>query len=132
MPTASVLTINDGAATPVAHSFTPRGFVGPDLTTLIDLDHNTPAACPSFSLSLSPSTSNRRTNRVKISFAYPKTAVSVVDGAERLVYTARFNADVVIPDDMAVADRWDFAAFIKNAFADPLINDYIKELDPIW
>jgi hypothetical protein len=132
MPSASVLTINDGAATPVAHSFTPRGFVGPAFTTLVDLDNDIPAARPVLSLSMSPASSKRNTNRVKISFDYPKTATSLVDGTERLVYTARFNADVVIPNDMASADRADFAAFIKNALADSVVEGYIKELDPIW
>jgi hypothetical protein len=81
---------------------------------------------------MSPASSKRSTNRVKISFDYPKTAVSTVDGSERTVYTARFNADVVIPNEMASADRDDFAAFIKNALADSVVNGYIKELDPIW
>lgn len=132
MPQASVLTINDGAATPVAHSFTPRGFVGPQFTTFVDLDNDTPAGRPILSVAMDPASSKRNTNRIKITFAYPKLATSAIDGSERVVYTARFSADCIVPNDMNTEDREHFAAFIKNALANSVVNGYISDLDPVW
>ena len=129
MPTASAISINDGQATPVAHTFEPNQ-VNNGSATFVDRDATTSAGQKQLILGFSPSSAKRSTTRVSIRFNYP--VEQVVDGVTRVAYTARFNGDVVIPDIMTQAERDNLGAFIMNALANSVVNGMVSDLDPVY
>jgi hypothetical protein len=131
MPSAQQITLYDGQATPVAHVFNPRGQVGPSLTTLVNDESTTSAGSMKFALGFSGPSNERKTNRVRITFSMPHEATDA-DGVTRVAYTGRFNADVIIPEEMTSAERADLAAFCSNAVAHTITQGYVADLDPMY
>lgn len=129
MPSATTISLNDGQATPVSHDFDPVS-ITPGNSLLVNRDASTSAGQMQLIVGLSPANSNRRTNRVTIRFNMP--VEHTVDSVVKVAHTARFSADVVIPDEMNQASRDDLAAFIKNALSDTVVNAIISDLDPLY
>lgn len=130
MPSAATIALFDGASTPVSHNFEPLS-VSPERTLLVNRESITSAGQMQLILALDPAKSTRKTNRVNIRFNYPVEATDA-DGVTRVAYTARFNGDVVIPEEMTQAQRDDVAAFIKNALANAVVNGIVSDLDPLY
>lgn len=129
MPSASTISLNDGQATPVSHDFTPNQ-ISPNSSTFVDKDSTTSAGQKKLILTFSPASVSRQTTRVGVRFAMP--IEQTVDGVTSVAYTARFNGDVVIPDQMTQAQRDDLAAFISNALAHTVVSGSISDLDPVY
>jgi hypothetical protein len=129
MPTASAISIDDGAATPVAHTFVPVS-ITPKNSVFKDKDSVTSAGQKELVLGFSPSSASRGTTRATLRFNMP--VEQVVDGVTVVAYTARFQSDIVIPETMTQAQRDDFGAFIKNAFSDAVVQGMIQDLDPVY
>jgi hypothetical protein len=129
MPSASSITLADGQATPVNHTFDPLS-VTPSQSLLVDKSSVTSGGMNQLIVGLDPSKSSRRTNRVSIRFNMP--IEQTVSGVTEVAYTARFSADVILPDQMTQAERDDMGAFIKNALSDSVVNAIITDLDPLY
>lgn len=127
MPDAANILLNDSV--PAAHTFEPVSIL-PERSLLVDRDSTTSAGQKTLQAGLSIARSNRPTNRVNIRLSMPTE--TTVDSVTTVAYTARFNADVVLPEQMTATERADFAAFIKNAFADSVIAGYIEDLAPMY
>lgn len=123
------LTINNGAATPVAKTFSPER-VSPDLSTFVERTAGVAAGFTRLSLGFSPASSKRATNRVDVKLDFP--VLSVVNGVSTVAYTARFNGSFVVPDVMTAAERADFAAFVANSLDNTQIRAVVKDLDPLY
>jgi hypothetical protein len=130
MPSASTISLDDGQSTPVSHDFAPRVQVGPENILLINDEADTSAGQMKLQLGFSAASSKRPTNRVKVSFTYP--VEQTVDGVVRVAYTARFNGEVVLPEEMTQAQRDDMAAFIGNALSHATVAGYVSDLDPMF
>lgn len=129
MPSATNLSIYDGQSTPVAHDFAPLA-VSPENTTWVNRDSDTSAGNLQVIARFSPAKTGRPSNRINLRFNMP--VEHTVDGVVKVAYTARLNADVVLPEEMTQAQRDDMAAYIKNMLADTVINGYISDLDPAY
>jgi hypothetical protein len=129
MPNASAISIDDGQATPVSHTFTPS-VVTPSSSTFVDRDSATSAGSKRIHLGFSPQSAKRETDRlsVRIDVPYEQT----VDGVTSVAYTARFSGDIVLPSQMTQAQRDDMAAFIQNAFGHSVIVGMVTDLDPVY
>jgi hypothetical protein len=129
MPTASAIVLNDGQATPVAHTFQPNQ-ITPQLAVFTNRDSVTSAGQMTLELGFSPASSKRSTERLSVRFNLPIEAT--VDGVTAVAYTARFLSDIIIPDSMTASQRADLAAFISNAVSDAIVQGMVTDLDPVY
>lgn len=130
MPSAQNIVLNDGQATPVAHTFVPLS-VGTDQATLVCRDTgNTAAGAYRLQLGLDPARTSRPTNRVRYNFHMP--IEQSVDGVDVVTHTARFFGELVVPEAMTLADRKNLAAFVQNALANSIVKGYVEDLEPMW
>lgn len=123
------LSINDGAATPVAKSFAPER-VAPELSTFTERTAASSAGFLRLGVSYSAASAKRQTNRVDISFDYP--VLQSVNGVNSVAYTARFKGSFVIPDVMTAAERANLQAFVANAMSNAAVKAVVKDLDPMY
>jgi len=123
------LTINNGAATPVAKSFAPER-VAPELSSFTERSAAVSAGFPRLSIGYSPANAKRATNRVDFNLDFP--VLSTVNGVSTVAYVGRFKGYFVIPDVMTAAERADMAAYVANALDVTAIRGVIKDLDPLY
>lgn len=123
------LTINNGAATPVAKSFAPER-VAPDLTTFTERSSATSAGFTRLSVRYSPASARRLTNKVGVDLDFP--VLQTVNGVSTTAYVARFRGEFTLPDQMTAAERADVVAFVANALDVTSIRAVIKDLDPLY
>ena len=123
------LTINNGAATPVAKTFSPER-VAPELSTFTERTATSSAGYTRLSIRYSPASSKRATNRVDVDLDFP--VLSTVNGVSQVAYVGRFKGYFVIPDVMTAAERADLAAFVANALDNTQVRAVIKDLDPMY
>lgn len=129
MPSATQISVND--ATPTAHLFDPVGKTPSGAVLYFNnTDASTSATAEGVTLSMSRASGTRTTNRIKISLAIPYA--QTVDGAVEVRSTARMNVDVILPDDMTVAEREDFAALASNLLDATDVKNHIEDLVPVW
>lgn len=123
------LTINNGAATPVAKSFAPER-VAPDMSIFTE---RTPAVSAGFTrltVGYSAASSKRPTSRIDVSLDFP--VLSTVNGVSTVAYVGRFKGYFVVPDQMAAAERADLHAYVANALSHAQIKAVVKDLDPLY
>lgn len=123
------LAINNGAATPVAKSFSPER-VTPELTTFTERTATSSAGFVRLGVGFSPASSKRSTNRVDIALDLP--VLQTVNGVSSVAYIGRFKGYFVIPDVMTNAERADLAAFVANSLDNVAVRAVIKDLDPLY
>lgn len=123
------LSINNGAATPVAKSFAPER-VAPDLSVFTERTALASAGFIRLSTGLSPASSKRNTNRVTIKLDLP--VLQTVNGVSTVAYVGRFDGVFVIPDVMTAAERADLHAFVANGLNNSLVKAVVKDLDPMY
>lgn len=123
------LSINNGAATPVAKSFAPEQ-VAPGLSTFTERSATSSSGFIRLGVGLSTAKANRPTNRVDIALDLP--ILQSVNGVNSTAYTGRFKGTFVLPDQMTAAERADLAAFVANALDNAQIRAVIKDLDPLY
>lgn len=63
-------------------------------------------------------------------FRMPSSYTDTVTGLTRVGSAAEFNWSSSIPDDFPEALKADYAAFVKNAIAQAIINEQIKDGTP--
>lgn len=123
------LSINNGAATPVAKSFAPEQ-VSPQLSTFTERSAVASAGYARLGVALSPASGRRATNRVNVDLDLP--ILASVNGVSTVAYVGRFKGYFVIPDVMTGAERADLHAYVANALDNPLVKAVIKDLDPMY
>lgn len=124
------ITLNDGAATPVARTFALEQ-VSNGLATFIEKTAGVSAGFIRMSISWSPASGSRPTNRSRVAFSYP--VLSTVNGISTVAYTLRYqNGDFIIPDVATALERAHLHAFVANAMASAQVKALVKDLDPIY
>lgn len=131
MPQVSAaITLNNGAATPVAVSFTPERISSTE-ATFVDRSAGYSNGYRRITFTYSPPNGKRATTRVGVSFSFPE--ISVVNGVATVIHTARYqNGDFIIPDTMSVASRADLRAFVANGMDQALAIAMVRDLDTAW
>lgn len=123
------LTINDGAASPAAKTFSPER-VAPELSTFTERSASASAGYVRLGVAFSPASSKRATNRVDISLDLP--VLQTVNGVSSVAYVGRFKGYFVVPDVMTSAERANLVAFVANALDNAQVRAVIKDLDPLY
>jgi hypothetical protein len=123
------LTVNNGAATPVAVNFAPER-IAPELSTFVDRSSGVSALYARMSVKFSPAGGNRPTNRVDFDIDYPVGAT--VNGVTTVASVGRVRSYAVIPDTWSAADRANLVAFFANALDNASVRGVFKDLDPLY
>lgn len=126
---ASGLTINDGATTPVAVSYTPEK-VGSDLTILVDRRLTSRDQQPSVTLEFNRPQNGRKTYKVIKKVAYP--IVRDVNGVNTVIDIARTESTFVLPPTMSEQERKHIRALAANAEDETNIKKFVESLEPFW
>lgn len=123
------LSINNGAAAPVAKAFAPER-VTPELSTFTERSAASSAGFVRLGVGFSPASSKRNTNRVDITLDLP--VLQTVNGVSTVAYVGRFKGYFVVPDVMTATERADLAAFVANALDNAQVRAVVKDLDPMY
>jgi hypothetical protein len=123
------LTINNGAATPVAKSFAPER-VAPEASVFTERSAAASAGFTKLAIRFSAASSKRATNRIDVDLDYP--VLATVNGVNSVAYVGRFRGYFVAPDVMTAAERADLHAFVANALNHATIKAVVKDLDPMY
>lgn len=129
MQITAPLTINNGAATPVAKTFSPER-VAPEQSVFVERTSGVSAGFLRLGIEYSAASGARSTNRMNIRFDFP--VLQTVNGISTVAYTGRFQGSFVIPDQMTAAERADLAAYVANALDATAIRAIVKDLDPMF
>jgi hypothetical protein len=137
MPAIAAVTINDGAATPVAHVFSPVNIVG-DVAKLSDRSGGIALGYPAITQSMRSPGNGLRTYKVTQRVLYPileVTSPSTATGiqpAPTLAYNLMCNVEWVLPERSTLQQRKDLKAFVKNYLAHSNTTVAIEDFDALY
>jgi len=123
MTAIAALTLNDGAATPVAHTFSPVNIDQAGVARWADRSGGIALGYPVVSFSLRQPTKGSRNYRLTAKVVYPvleQTSASTATGiqpAPTKAYDLAFNGEFILPERSTQQQRKDLLAFVKNYFA---------------
>jgi len=141
MPAQSSITISDGAATPVAHVFTPDGALaqpnGKVVAEWVDRSPGVKAGYWKITEQFSPSNPNGiEKQRFVIDRATLETlsnnTSTGVNPAPQKAYSTLGVIEVWYHDRSSEAERADIAALVKNFTATTFFTDKVKKAERSW
>lgn len=148
MPALATIIINDGKATPVAHTFSPSGPDKNGANYLYDRVGGVAIGFPELSISLkeppltrgpgASSDAKTRNYRALVKIAMPvleSTSAATGTGiapAPTVAYSLIANLEFLLPERCTLADRKDIIAFAKNALAHATVNTVLQDLENLF
>jgi hypothetical protein len=137
MPAIAAVVINDGAATPVAHTFSPVSIVG-DVAKLADRSGGIALGYPVITQSVRSPGNGLRTYKVVQRVLYPILEVtspstsSGIQPAPTLAYNLMCNIEWVLPERSTLAERKNLKAFVKNYLAHSNTTVVVEDFDTLY
>jgi hypothetical protein len=132
------IVINDGKATPVAHTFAPVTIDQAGVAKWADRSGGISVGFPTISYSLkSPNQASKSYKLVaKVSLPVleqtsPSTA-SGIQPAPTVAYSLLANIELVLPERSTLADRKDLFAFVKNALANAIFTNGVENYETVY
>lgn len=129
MPAIASLSINDGQASPVAHTFAPVSTTGAK-AKWADRSPTIPAGFRLISHEIIEPTGNRTTYKVVFGFMFPK--VATVDGVDTVVRYDSGQLILNIHPDSTTQDRKDDLAYVTNFASNSTVKTSVENLEPFY
>lgn len=131
MPAIGNITINDGQATPVSHTF---GVVTTDgkIASYADRSGGIPAEFPLIKISSTVPTGTQRYFRVEMSISMPKSAVDPQTGKSYIARQTQSRHVFTLPETGVLQERKDILAYSKNLLALALTTSMVQDLEAVW
>lgn len=131
MPQAQNLDINNGAATPVAKTFTLlTPAAGDGSSALWALREGTISKVnPTIEVSTRANAQNNA-RKCMVTLKVPSSYTQAATGLTAVGSSAVFNGSVTIPDDYPEVLKDDFVAFITNALNSALLKSCLRDALP--
>lgn len=129
MPTVSTLSINNGAATPVAKTFS-RSQESDGRTSFYERTSLTPMGFVKILFNVIQPKSDQGTTRIDIDIYYPVTAV--VDAKTVKLYHLASTQRHYIPGVALQADIDDLLAFNGNLLLNPSVKDAFRKREGMF
>ena len=129
MPAIATLTINDGQAAPVAHTFSPQTTSG-SRAVWADRSPSIPAGYRTISHELAEPNGSRTVHKVTLGFMCP--TVAAVDGSDTVV---RYNSGQVILNvnpNSTLQERKDLLAYVANSLGNATVKTSVENLEPFY
>lgn len=133
MANQATITLNDGAATPVAHSFTPVNVNADGVAKYSDKSLGIAIGYPIVTLQAKESTKQFRSSRVIGKVVLPvleQVAGSSNTGftpAPVVAYPLYFNFDFTLPDRCTIQNRKDILAYAKNLLTNAIVSSLVVD-----
>lgn len=137
MPQNSPITVNDGAATPVAHVFNPKGPIGPkgeqvfrDTLGTVLIDHGQVA----FSFFKRPDGNQVNTDKVTVKVMQPLVVTQLVNGVSTdvVAYQDLCSIDFAVSKTSNKVRRKDLVAYASNLINHAFTKSMIIDNEGIW
>ncbi len=129
MPAIAALSINDGQATPVAHTFNPVTTDG-SKGQWADRSPSIPAGFRTISSEVLPPSGSRTVNKVTHGFMIP--VVATVNSVDTVV---RYNSAQVILNvhpESTLQERKDLNAYVANFMVNASVKTSVENLEPFY
>lgn len=123
------VTINDGAATPVAVSYSPE-LLSSSNTVLVDRREASRDMQPALTLQFDRPTPTRKTFKIKRTVSYP--IKQTINGVEVVTDIARANVEYVIPQSATQQVRKHLRALVANTEDIAIFKAAVEDLDPLY
>lgn len=148
MPALAALTINDGLATPVAHTFGPYRIDEKQVVTWFDRISGVGIGFNRLTFSIrapnggisagSSSDAKTRVYKAVLTIDVPKlesTSAATGTGiapAPTVAYVHAVRLEFLLPERGALADRKDLIAYVKNALSNASVNTALETLENFY
>lgn len=144
MPALASITIDDGQATPVAHTFSPSGPDKNGVNYLYDRSGGIAIGFPNIALDLREPVAGAKTSdssrvyRAKIKVVMPVLEVTSastgtgIQPAPTKAYEAAFVGEFILPERSTLQNRKDILAYAKNLLADSVVTSLVRDLESIY
>lgn len=135
MSQVSNIVINDGASTPVAHTFAPSR-VAVDLVTYQDRSAGIVAGFNILTIGTRFADKKNGAQKVTVRMALPTLAVTApttstgIQPVPVAAYECFASVEFVLPSASTVQNRKDLLALVKNLLATSVISDSVQDLNP--
>jgi len=135
MSQVSSIVINDGATTPVAHTFAPSR-VAVDLVTYQDRSAGVVAGFNILTIGTRFADKRNSAQKVTVRLALPTLAVTApttttgIQPVPVAAYECFASVEFVLPSACSLQNRKDLLALVKNLLATTVISDAVQDLNP--
>lgn len=129
MPAIAALTVNDGLASPTAHTFAPVSTTG-QKAKWADRSPSIPAGFRTISHEINEPSGNRTVNKVSMGFMCP--TVATVGSVDTVV---RYNSAQVILNlhpESTLQERKDLLAYVANSLGLAVVKTSVELLEPFY
>lgn len=138
MSAIASMTLADGQATPVNHTFAPVGIDQASVAKWADRSGGIALGFPVVSFSLRSPSKGTRSFRLTAKVVTPVLEVTSpststgIQPAPTLAYNLIANVDIVLPERSTVAQRKDLVAFLKNYLATATIQNAVESFEQVY
>lgn len=129
MPAIAALTINDGQATPVAHTFSPVTTDG-STAKWADRAPSIPAGFRTISYEVAGPNGSRTTNKLQAGFMIP--VVATVNGVDTVVRYSSGQITLNIHPEATLQERKDLLAYMTNFVANATVKTSVENVEPFY
>lgn len=129
MPAIAALTINDGLASPVAHTFAPATTDG-STAKWADRSPTIPAGFRTISYEVSLPSGNRTTNKLQMGLYNP--TVATVNSVDQVVRYSSAQVTLSIHPDATLQERKDLLAYLVNFFTQASVKTSVENIEPFY
>lgn len=124
------ITINDGAASPVAITFTPDFRNGNEV---VWADRRQPSSLMWPRITLAYDRASRRRPTYHVDFRVEMPIIRNIDGVDTVTDTARFERGrYILPVTMTEQERKHLRAYVANGLSNATIKGAVELLDPVF
>lgn len=138
MTAIAALTINDGKATPVAHTFSPVNIDQTGVAKWADRSGGIAIGYPTVSFSMRMPNKASRMYRVTAKVVLPvleQTSASTATGiqpAPTKAYDLLCNVEFVLPERSTLDQRKDVIAYAKNYIANAVLTEAVLNFESVY
>ncbi len=131
------IVINDGQATPVAHTFAPNGNSGTE-ANYVDRANGISIGFPSLKTTLAVAGRNQPLNKIRVKLVVPRLeqiAGNTAQGytpAPRLSHVLSFDGTFIFHERATEQERKDVRTLLTNLFGHAQMVDLIDKLSPAY
>lgn len=126
------IVINDGATTPVAHTFSPVGINSDNVAFWDDRSPAYPVGFNSLSASLRKPSNGSATKNYKAQLKLVLPTLEVGATVPTKAYDCLVNIEFVMPQQASLQNRKDLLALTKNALAHATVTSMIENLENVY
>lgn len=137
MPAIGTITINDGAATPVAHNFTPSGISG-DVAKYDDRSGGISVGFPRITISSAAPSKTSRLYKARVKVVLPVleniagTSSNGFTPAPVKAYDLTADMTFILPERSTQQNRKDLLAFAKNLLANAVVTSVVQDNEVVY